>query len=158
MQGYDKKTLIGNWYEERWAPEQQAVKYRDERIKREKENSISFLGQTGNLVMPSVKRVHKWDTSGIISDDGYRELNTTNKTEIQHPSQHNPPNRKPKLLLSSKNIDKLTRYERPIQGPQSGFGAVLVRHGQVEKQTFFETNNALFFGKPDVKPPEDKFT
>lgn len=79
MQHFSNKTLNENWYEERLAIEQTYQKKPDLKIKRAKESDINCLTSSG-LPAPlgTFHRKPKQETFGLIPDDGFRELKTTN--------------------------------------------------------------------------------
>lgn len=87
LRTFSNKTLNGNWYEDRWAPPQPSQLYPQDRSKREHEAAISTLSASG-LPQPLevINRIPKWNTTGVIPDDGYREDYTINKTEIPNPT------------------------------------------------------------------------
>jgi len=79
--GYSKPTLMGNWYEERLAPEQPMRVNPDFKYKREEENAISFPSGTGKLMpLHRVSRNLPWVTQGVVADDGFREFKSLTKT------------------------------------------------------------------------------
>jgi hypothetical protein len=69
--GYNKNSLMGNWYEERLYPGQP---FREEQQKRtrSKDEGITCFDDTGfQRQLPRLERRHKWETSGrVILDDG----------------------------------------------------------------------------------------
>ncbi len=87
LRSFSNKTLNGNWYEDRWAPPQASQMYPQDRSLRPHEEAISTLSASG-LPQPLevIKRLPKWNTTGVIPDDGYREDYTVNKTEIPNPA------------------------------------------------------------------------
>lgn len=83
---YTNKTLIQNWYEDRHAPPQASQLYPLETAARCKEESISCLTSAGvPKALNVLKRQQKWNTAGVIPDDGFRDMYTTNQTEISNP-------------------------------------------------------------------------
>jgi len=79
--GYKNTALMGNWYEDRTAVPQAYQENKDFRRIREEDEGISFISRN-NLLMPlgRVERVHPWNTTGIVADDGFRDYKTVNKT------------------------------------------------------------------------------
>jgi len=79
--GYKNTALMGNWYEDRIGVPQNYQADKDFRQTREEEEAISFISRN-NLLMPlgRVERVHNWDTKGVVTNDGFAEYKTTNKT------------------------------------------------------------------------------
>ena len=50
---------------------------------REKEADINCLTSSGiPAPMGRLKRLHKWDTSNIVADDGFREFKTTKQVDL----------------------------------------------------------------------------
>jgi hypothetical protein len=85
---YTNKTLIQNWYEDRHAPAQPSKLYPTETAARAKEEAISCLTAAGvPKALNVLKRQQKWNTAGVIPDDGYRDMYTINKTEIPDPKK-----------------------------------------------------------------------
>ena len=69
-EGYSKTALIGNWYEERFAPIQKTNQEQQGKF-RPAEKEISFPNK-GNLVpLARVTRREPWCTEGVIPDDGF---------------------------------------------------------------------------------------
>lgn len=119
---YTNKTLIQNWYEDRYAPAQPSKLYPDETAARPKEEAISCLTAAGvPKALNVLKRQQKWNTAGVIPDDGYREMYTINKTEISDPIKtkteaSKPPNHMDEkgnthMPIQKQNITQLTHVE-----------------------------------------------
>lgn len=99
---YNNKTLVQNWYEDRMAPAQVSLLYPSEMVVRVKENSISCLTSAGvPKALNTLKRQQKWNTAGVIPDDGFREMYTVNKTEILDPQKTKEEVSKAPLLYDS---------------------------------------------------------
>merc|ERR1712146_380067 len=99
--GFSRKTLQGNWYEERFAPVQKVKEQPGFRQIREKDPAISYISKNNMLApLTSIGRAHHWDTKACVLDAGFREYKTTNKEGFD-----------PKLLTN------FTKYEdcRPTQ-------------------------------------------
>ena len=71
---------MGNWYEERWAPNQPfreqfgtgEVKKIKIKQKRKYESDIALATNKGELkALNRINRNPKWDTNGVIPNDGY---------------------------------------------------------------------------------------
>ena len=147
---YKAATLHGNWNEQRYAPDQPQAKYNEERFKREPDLAITCLTSSGiPMPLPRRNRVYKWDSKDLIPDDGFREMYTINKTEIQHPERvirRNPsPNSTcgPKMI-NKRNLSLLTSIERPVPGHQTGWSAVLQREPKPEHD--LKTTTQTFYG------------
>ena len=123
LRTFSNKTLNGNWYEDRWAPPQSSLLYPADRSVRTHETAISTLNASG-LPQPLevIKRLPKWDTTGVIPDDGYREDYTINRTEIPNPASVrsvlqkrpdlvDPATGQTKPLLTQQNIAELTHVK-----------------------------------------------
>ena len=119
---YKNKTLIQNWYEDRLAPAQVSKLYPNEMAAREKEESISCLTAAGVPKALNIwKRQQKWNTVGIVPDDGFREMYTINKTEILNPQDtrnqisklpsHLDSSGNTQLSIQKNNITHLTHVE-----------------------------------------------
>ncbi|OMJ72777.1 hypothetical protein SteCoe_28695 [Stentor coeruleus] len=160
---YNNKTLVQNWYEDRLAPPQVSKLYPSEMTVREKEDSISCLTSAGvPKALNTLKRQQKWNTAGVIPDDGFREMYTVNKTEIPDPQKTKEEVSKPPVLydingktqqtMQKSNIISLTHIERETTGPKSGFGAVLPKHPDTWDKRYFETTYNCVHGEPGSKP------
>ena len=119
---YNNKTLVQNWYEDRLAPSQVSKLYPSEMVTREKEESISCLTAAGIPKALNIwKRQQKWNTTGVVPDDGFREMYTINKTEIPDPQdvkkqvskvpQHLDASGATHLSIQKGNITSLTHVE-----------------------------------------------
>jgi hypothetical protein len=119
---YSNKTLVQNWYEDRLAPSQPSKQYPSELVTRQKEESISCLTAAGVPKPLSIwRRQQKWDTTGVVPDDGFREMYTIHKTEMPDPGQtreevSRPPGHldeagRPQAVLQKANITSLTHVE-----------------------------------------------
>lgn len=103
--------------------------------------------------MKRIKRNHKWDTTDVIPNDGYKETTTINKTEIVHPDKVRVVE-KPKLRMINKyNIAELSLIDRPISGPERGFGATVKRFNKDHEKAYFNTTNHDHFGAPKRESP-----
>jgi len=78
MDHFSNTTLNDNWYENRLLKPQVHQTKPDIRIKRVKEADLNCLTSSG-LPAPlnCYNRKPKQDTSGLICDDGFRELKST---------------------------------------------------------------------------------
>jgi hypothetical protein len=114
MSRYSKSTLNGNWLEERDAPSQSSVKYQSERFRREEEEALNSYNASGvPHALGRLNRVYKWDTQGVIPDDGYREMYTTKNTEIMRPDSVRKTNPRPHStcgprMVNRKNLASVT--------------------------------------------------
>jgi len=161
---YSNKTLEKNWYEDRWAPQQDVQKYPHERVLREHEDAISSLHATG-IAKPlgCIKRMKKWNTAGVVPDDGFREAYTIQRTEFPDPRavsaviNKRPPNLDQtsgatKKVINAENIAALTLVDREVSGPSSGFGSLIPRHEATHDKRYFETTNQAFYGRGSSAP------
>lgn len=102
----------------------------------------------------AIARKPKQETFGLIPDDGFRELKTTAQQEVIDP-KHRAMKQKPVLSMINKhNIAELSLVDRPVQGTKSGFGAVIVKHGDQEGARHFQTETRDNFGKVAPRPAE----
>lgn len=156
---YSRGVLNDNWYEDRLAPDQLLRTKPEEKFMRTVEPDINCLSATGiPAPLKRIKRNHKWDTKDVIPNDGYQELKTINKTELQHPDKSRV-NEKPKMRMINKyNIAELSLVDRPISGPERGFGATVKRFGKDHGKPYFETTNHDFYGKPKRETPHETVT
>ena len=94
----------------------------------------------------SINRKPKQETFGLIPDDGYRELESTNKMDVQHPSVHHQKVKPVLSMINKYNIAELSLVDRPVQGTAAGFGAVINVHAQNHDARYFRTENRDNFG------------
>lgn len=155
---YTRGNLNDNWYEDRLAPEQPLRTKPDEKSMRTVEPDISLLNANGvPAPLKRIKRNHKWDTRDVIPNDGYKELNTINRTELSNPEKKRVLE-KPKLRMINKyNIAELSLVDRPIEGPERGFGATIKRFDQDHGKPYFTSTNHDFYGKPQKENPNVTF-
>ena len=129
MQSYSKGTLNGNWLEERWAPDQACRKYNDERFKRHDEEALNSYDASGvPHALGRINRTYKWDTNGVVADDGFREMYTINNTEIQNPERVRQTNPRPHStcgprMVNKKNLQSVLATDRELPGYKSGWAS-----------------------------------
>lgn len=155
---YSRGVLNDNWYEDRLAPDQPLRTRPDEKQMRQVEPDINCLNANGvPAPLKRIKRNHKWDTRDVIPNDGYKELKTINKTEIQHPEKSRV-QEQPKLRMINKyNIAELSLVDRPVPGPKTGFGATIKRFDKDHGKPYFTSTNHDFYGKPKREDPVQTF-
>ena len=157
MQSYSKGTLNGNWLEERWAPEQACRKYNDERFKRGEEEALNSYNASGvPHALGRINRTYKWDTNGIIADDGFREMYTIKNTEMQHPERVRETNPRPHStcgprMVNRKNLQQVLSTDRELPGYKSGWASRIP--GEPAKPREITTTTQTHFGH-GVKPEE----
>jgi hypothetical protein len=153
---YSRGVLNDNWYEDNKAPEQPLRSKPGEKFMRTVEPDINCLTSNGiPAPLKRIKRNHKWDTSDVIPNDGYKEMQTINKTEICNPAK-NRIQEAPKLRMINKyNIAELSLVDRPILGPTHGFGATVKRFPKDHEKVHFNTTNHAFYGAPRREAPTE---
>jgi hypothetical protein len=156
---YTHGVLNDNWYEERKAPEQPLKSKPEEKFMREVEPDINCLNAYGvPAPLKRIKRNHQWDTRDVIPNDGYKELNTINRTEIANPEKSRVPD-KPKLRMINKyNIAELSLVDRPIAGPDRGFGSTVKKFDKDHGKSYFTSTNHQFYGQPRKENPSQTVT
>ena len=92
-------------------------------------------------------RKPKQETFGLIPDDGYRELVSTNKEECKPPACHAQKTKPVLSMINKYNIAELSLVDRPVQGTNSGFGAVIVKHPNNHDARYFRTENRDNYGE-----------
>eukprot|EP00357_Protocruzia_adherens_P007570 CAMPEP_0114988900 /NCGR_PEP_ID=MMETSP0216-20121206/9881_1 /TAXON_ID=223996 /ORGANISM="Protocruzia adherens, Strain Boccale" /LENGTH=284 /DNA_ID=CAMNT_0002351783 /DNA_START=35 /DNA_END=889 /DNA_ORIENTATION=+ len=147
--GYQSKTLVGNWYEQRLDVAQPFKEYPEEKKVRENEaGSITCLNANGlPMNLGRIKRHNAWNTKAVIADDGYRDLDTVARSEIPDPSKNTSynPARKTKLMINKDNIAELSSANRELTGPKTGFGSKIRTHEAGHGRSHFETTNHAFY-------------
>ena len=98
----------------------------------------------------AINRKPKQETFGLIPDDGFRELKTTNQQEIQNPKVHHQKEKPVLRMINKYNIAELSLVDRPVQTTHSGFGAVIPRQTADENARYFRTENRDNFGEKQV--------
>ena len=138
---------IENWYEDRLALEQAYKKAPETRIKREFEPSINCLNSTG-LPQPlkRINRQPKQDTTQLIPSDGYKEMRSTNQTDLLNPKTHKIQEKPILNMIHKYNIAELALVDRPVRGPQTGFGTVVSKHPQGHDKLCRETSTGNAHG------------
>lgn len=151
---YSRGVLNDNWYEDREAPDQPLRTKPEEKHMREVEPDINCLNANGvPAPLKRIKRNHPWNTRDVIPNDGYKELQTINKTEIQHPNKLRV-QEKPKLRMINKyNIAELSLVDRPVSGPERGFGATVNRWEKDHGKSYLTSTNHEFYGAPKREAP-----
>ena len=79
---------------------------------------------------------------------------------MPNPSVHRAQQKPVRSMINKYNIAELSLVDRPIDSTQSGFGAVLNRHGPTHDQRHFATTNKEFYGeskKLDALEAEQQF-
>ena len=57
-------------------------------------------------------------------------------------------------MINKYNIAELSLVDRPVQGTNAGFGAVIVHHGDNHDARYFKTENRDNFGGKSSKGPQ----
>ena len=103
----------------------------------------------------AINRKPKQETFGLIPDDGFRELKTTNQQDLQNPKVHFAKQKPVLSMINKYNIAELSLVDRPVQGTKSGFGAVITRHPDNHDARYFNTENRDNFGQPAPQGPTE---
>ena len=111
------------------------------------EPSINCLNSTG-LPQPlkRINRVSKQDTSQIIPSDGYKEMKTTAQTDLLDPKTHKIQQKPILNMIHKYNIAELALVDRPVRGPQTGFGTIVDKHPTGHDKLWRETSQAQAYG------------
>jgi hypothetical protein len=183
--GYTKTALMGNWYEEREAINQPYRDNVDQRNKREIEEGISFVTQN-NLLKPlgRYNRVHPWNTSAVIVDDGFRDYKTINQTSYDptllknykshgdcrplvktiEPRKNYPENQamiqtsqaNTYTLLNQKNMQKhLNETKRDVKMGMTDFGSTFKKHVPDHERFYMMTSYQTHFDRPEKATPQE---
>ena len=116
--------------------------------KRDHEPSINCLTSSGiPAPLNTINRKPKQETFGLIPDDGFRELLTTNNERLKNPKVHVQKEKPVLRMINKYNIAELSLVDRPVQTTHSGFGAVIPHHGPEENARYFRTENRDNFGE-----------
>jgi len=183
--GYTKTALMGNWYEEREANNQPYRDQTDFRYKREIEEGISYVTQN-NLLKPlgRYNRIHPWDTSAVIVDDGFRDYKTVNQTSYDptllknykaygdcrpvvktieprkdYPESHaliqtNKANNY--TLLTPQNLQKhVNETKRDVKMGMTNFGSTFNKHEPNHERFYMMTSYQQHFDRAEKPTPQD---
>lgn len=108
----------------------------------------------------AIYRKPKQETFGLIPDDGFRELKTTNQSDIQNPKVHHHKEKPVLRMINKYNIAELSLVDRPVNTTHNGFGAVIPRQDPGENARYFRTENRDNYGEKqmfDATATVDKF-
>jgi hypothetical protein len=183
--GYTKTALMGNWYEEREATNQPCRDDKDFRYKRESEEGISFVSQN-NLLMPLERynRVHPWNTSAVIVDDGFRDYKTINQTSYDptllknyksygdcrplvktiEPRKNYPENQAliqiskatNYALLTQQNMQKhVNETKRDVKMSMTNFGSTFNKHQPDHERFYMMTSYQQHFDRAEKPTPQE---
>uniref|UniRef100_A0A0G4IF45 Uncharacterized protein n=1 Tax=Chromera velia CCMP2878 TaxID=1169474 RepID=A0A0G4IF45_9ALVE len=147
---YSRKTLEGNWFEERFAIDQPERDFPDLRQKRPVDPSILMKTalQTSRPLPRMLRRPPH--ISWAVSDFGYRCKDTTYKEDFKVPRAHKDfavkPYQKPTFVSPETVTDVCHPDRRPVTGPATGFRAVVERH---EKDHDARTDDAMWGRRGD---------
>ena len=117
------------------------------RIKRDFEPSINCLNSTG-LPQPlkRINRVPKHDTTALIPSDGFNEMKTTAQTDLLNPKVHKIQEKPILSMIHKYNIAELALVDRPVRGPETGFGTVVNKHPQGHDKLWRDTSSGIAHG------------
>lgn len=73
-------------------------------------------------------RVPKHDTTQLIPSDGFNETVTTNKNDLKNPQVHRIKEKPILSMIHKYNIAELALVDRPVGGPETGFGTIVNKH------------------------------
>lgn len=86
-------------------------------------------------------------TSGLIPDDGFREIITSNSEQLRDPRILGTAEKPVPLMLNKQNFDEQRKICRPASGVSRGFGAVLPQHEHTHEQRYFASEYSTFYGR-----------
>lgn len=147
---YSNGTLNDNWYEDKEAPTQQMKKDPEFRNMREREPAIVPNGHSKPL--GRLKRLHNWDTSNIIPDDGFKEITSLTKTDFGEPNDKRTVEKPTPKMIN--DIGAMPLVEHEVSAPKTGFASVLPRHDKEHGKSYFNTTNRDYYGQPGNKEPQ----
>jgi hypothetical protein len=75
-----------------------------------------------------IHRVPKHDTTQLIPSDGFKEMKTTNQNDFLEPKVHRIQEKPILNMIHKYNIAELSLVDRPVKGPESGFGTIVNKH------------------------------
>ena len=104
------------------------------------ETSINCLTSTG-LPQPlnRLHRLPKHDTTQLIPSDGFNEKTTINQAELMNPQVHRIKERPILSMIHKYNIAELALVDRPVKGPEAGFGSIVKKHNLGHDKTYRNT-------------------
>ena len=84
-------------------------------------------------------RIPKHDTTQLIPSDGFNEKVTINKMELKNPVVHRIKERPILSMIHKYNIAELALVDRPVKGPDAGFGSIVQKHHIGHDKAYFQT-------------------
>jgi len=145
---------------------------------REEEDAISYTTATDQLKpLGRIGRVHPWNTSSVIVDDGFKEYRTVNNTVMDpkllknyqnyqdcrpltktveekkiYPENHTSiqtNQSKTFTLITQANMQKhATEIKRDVKMNVTDFGSTFKTHGPDHQRLFTMTTNQQFYDRP----------
>jgi len=154
---YSKKTVVGNWFEDRLAPLQPERDFPDRKTVRPVETELANLEKSFSVLSRLAR--NPYHISEGLPDDGFRELVSSNKEDFMHPK-----NRKawttrtcvPSFITTTTVPEVVHDERRPVKGQRSGYGAPLQRHDLRHGERFFNTAYRDSHGYPKPAATVDR--
>lgn len=142
------KTLNDNWFEDRLQPAGGLSATGNLHLKtaRPVETDLAYIGEKYQLLTRVARQPVR--ASFATPDDGFRERDSTHKTEFKHPRSYGEPKAPQNpTLITTENAPVLPPEKRELEGPRSGHGAAINRHPPNHDQRWFNTSNGDFYGE-----------
>lgn len=158
---YGRKTLVHNWYEDRGHPGDVERDFPELRELRPFETDIANLSKSFS-VLERITRCPAHKSQGTIADYGYREQGSSLQDDFQHPDKRTNFVRRsasvPQFVTTSTVPELVPEMRRPVNGPRTGYGAVLQRHAKDSDAVYFTTSSRDAIGYPKPVPGYDRST
>eukprot|EP00428_Durinskia_dybowskii_P023216 CAMPEP_0170249310 /NCGR_PEP_ID=MMETSP0116_2-20130129/24458_1 /TAXON_ID=400756 /ORGANISM="Durinskia baltica, Strain CSIRO CS-38" /LENGTH=283 /DNA_ID=CAMNT_0010500219 /DNA_START=86 /DNA_END=937 /DNA_ORIENTATION=- len=145
---YSLKTLQDNWFEDRCQPQGGlTATVGDKRTSRKYETDLAYIGERYDVLSRISRSVSR--PSFATPDYGFRERTSTHLADFKNPKEHAtesfqkvsaPP------MINRANAPVRPPEMRPLDGPETGFGASIQRHKSMHDFRAWNTTHGDFFG------------
>ena len=100
--------------------------------------------------MNRLHRFPKHQTNHLIPSDGFNVRVSENHMDFLNPDVHRIKERPLLSMINKENLAELTQVERPVTGPDTGFGTVINKHELGHDKKWRETSQgeAHGYGNP----------
>eukprot|EP01016_Furgasonia_blochmanni_P004704 TRINITY_DN11816_c0_g1_i1.p1 TRINITY_DN11816_c0_g1~~TRINITY_DN11816_c0_g1_i1.p1 ORF type:complete len:350 (-),score=30.12 TRINITY_DN11816_c0_g1_i1:166-1215(-) len=176
-EGFSKKTLMGNWYEERLAVDQPVREQPESRQTRGEEEAISYIANNSKVLpLGRIKRNLPWNSKGVMPEDGQKEYRsvyatTYDKINLDNyyklgdcrnivkqntalvPRAEISPNVQTNgattnHMLTLDNLTEATERMRDVKKNITDFGSTFRQHEENHKRLFDMTSYQASFSRP----------
>ena len=97
----------------------------------------------------------------MIPSDGFNIIKSESHIDFLDPEVHRIKERPLLNMINKENLAELTQVDRPVTGPNTGFGTIVNKHPEGHDKLWRETSygEMLGYGKPnDAKEATAQFS